>query len=993
MPILPVSMSQVSMPFGWVRARAVLLLAAPLVVLLLTALPQAARAQDALRGVALVVGQSQYRHLTALPNPGNDADALDELLSDLGFEVTGVSNADQKRLARALERFVEDAEDADVALIYYSGHGIEAGGENFLVPVDADIAALDEAGTRLVPISGLMARLQRTVPVTIVLLDACRDNPFPAGATVRLEAGAAPVAVSAAGLSAPRGASPMAAPMAASSAAAAPATDLGALIGFAAAPGRVALDGEPGGNSPYAGALIKHLSAGGYAFADVMTMVSEEVWLKTRAAQTPWTNTSLRRQLFFGAAPEDDADADEAAIRGERRGLLLKIAALGQAERQQVAARADEGGVPMDALFAMLAAVGAEAPGDPAELDALLKQQAERLRAILDDRAVLTSTDAELVRLAALTDQAIGEGALQSAISLNERAKARVGELSARIDDVEAEIGRRRAEFAAVYARSAKTYELAGDHGAAADDYRRAFEEVRRWDGALAWQYRTGEAAALGSLGHYGGDNGALDRAVETWRDAMAYAPRGERPAEWARTQAGLGAALWSRGDRLGDDADTEAAIVALEAAIAGIDRAADPEAWAEAHSSLGAVMLTSGMKQTGGDRLARGEAVLRAAAEVRTRAAAPAEWARIQNRLGLAVYMQGARDPDGARIAEALPYFDASLEERPRERVPMDWAQSQSNRALALSALGQRSGNLAQMTAAVDAYRDVLTIYTRERTPMLWAESQANLGNLLWILSARESGTDLPIQSAEAFRQALEVITREQSPPRWAALKDNLGLSLKMIGERRADELMVEEALGHYREALEERPRERVPLEWAGTTGNLANGLYTLGYHRRDAAMLEEAVRLWEATLEINTRASFALDWARTTNNLGIALHAIGTLATDAAALDRAVEYFRMSLLENTRERVPVDWALTQVNLARVLLDLGRHRSDRAVLAQALEATLGAREAYLAAGIDAYASSFDALELEIRMADLQALLNEKMKELEAQDGSAQPKN
>jgi uncharacterized caspase-like protein len=943
-----------------------------------------APAQDALRGVALVIGQSEYEHLAPLPNPENDADAIDDLLSDLGFDVTGVSNADQKKLARALERFVEDAADADVALVYYSGHGIEAGGENFLVPVDADITALDDAGEKLVPIGAVLAKLQAAVPVTIVLLDACRDNPFPPGATAKLSADAAPQPVSAGGLTPPasRGASALARP-------ADPAApeSYGALIGFAAAPGRVALDGDPSGNSPYASALIKHLSAGGYAFGDVMTLVSEEVWLRTRAAQTPWTNTSLRRQLFFGERIEDTADGDEAAIRGERRNLLLRISTLGPAERQQVAARAEEGGVPMDALFAMLAAVGAQAPQDPAQLDELLKQQADRLKAILSDRAVLTTSDAELVRLAALSDEAIGEGALQSAIALNERAKERVRDLSSRVDDAEAELAKRRVEFAAVYAKSAQTYALAGDHAAAAADYARAFEQVERWDVPLAWRYRTGEADALGSLGHYGGDNAALARSVEAWRAALPLAPRDQRPVDWARTQAGLGGALWTRGDRLGDAADTAASIAALEEALAALDRTANPAEWAQAQSLLGAVLLTSGMQRTDNARLEQAEAALRAAAEVSTREAAPAEWARIQNRLGLAVYSQGLRDPDTARIRASLAIFDAALAERTREAAPMDWAQTMNNRALALSTLGQRDGDAASLNAAADAYRGAMEVQTRERTPILWAEGQANLGNTLWLLAQRGDGTELPAQAVAAFRASLEVIPREVSPLRWAALKDNLALAMKMLGERTTDEAMVEEAIAGFREALQERRRERVPFEWANTSTNLAGALYGLGYHRKDNAMIGEAVALWEAALEVSTRATLPLEWARISNNLGLALHALGTIAGDAAALDRAAEYFRQSSLENTRERVPVDWGLTQYNLSRVLLDLGRHRADRAVLEQALAANQGAREVYLAAGMANYAHVFDNLELEIRMADLQAVVDAKKKELEADAG------
>src|SRR5207244_9340994 len=128
-----------------------------------------------------------------------------------------------------------------------------------------------------------------------------------------------PIEVAPTGLEALRGPVPVAK-------AGIPADSLGMVIGFAASPGEPALDGDPNGNSPYAAALLKHFAAGGYSFGDVMTMVSEEVYLKTKAKQLPWVNSSLRRVLTFGAA-EDAGDADESAIRTARRTLLLSIAA------------------------------------------------------------------------------------------------------------------------------------------------------------------------------------------------------------------------------------------------------------------------------------------------------------------------------------------------------------------------------------------------------------------------------------------------------------------------------------------------------------------------------------------------------------------------------------------------------------------------------------------------------------------------------------------
>ncbi len=204
-----------------------------------------------LKGVALVIGQSKYAHLTPLANPGNDAQAVAKLFSDLGFNVTTTFDRDAKKLRRDLENFAEDAEGSDVAVVYYSGHGIEAGGENWLVPVDADVAALDDAAAALVPLSTLMDELKANVPLTMLFLDACRTNPFPPGAVLRRDGAAIPVRAS--GLALTKGVS--------STDAGANSEGLGSIIAFAAEPGMAALDGPPDGTSPYASAILRHLSA------------------------------------------------------------------------------------------------------------------------------------------------------------------------------------------------------------------------------------------------------------------------------------------------------------------------------------------------------------------------------------------------------------------------------------------------------------------------------------------------------------------------------------------------------------------------------------------------------------------------------------------------------------------------------------------------------------------------------------------------------------
>lgn len=111
------------------------------ILAIVTLLSTGALAQEkALKGVALVIGQSNYASLAPLPNPANDALSIAALLGDLGFDVDTLMDADAAGLSVAVAKFEEDAAGADVALVYYSGHGVEAGGENFLVPVDASLS-------------------------------------------------------------------------------------------------------------------------------------------------------------------------------------------------------------------------------------------------------------------------------------------------------------------------------------------------------------------------------------------------------------------------------------------------------------------------------------------------------------------------------------------------------------------------------------------------------------------------------------------------------------------------------------------------------------------------------------------------------------------------------------------------------------------------------------------------------------------------------------
>ena len=209
------------------------------------------------------------------------------------------------------------------------------------------------------PLSAVMDELKATVPVTIMLLDACRTSPFPPGSVIRVTPSGSAEPIGDGGLTPVRGAKALEAAPDASD-------NLGTVVGFAAEPGRPALDGPAGENSPYAAALLRHLAAmKGVEFGAVMRMVTEEVYLDTKAKQRPWVNESLRRLLYFGVAPEEPG-GDEGLITGERRKLLLTISDLPDINRVQIETAAARDDVPLDALFGVLRAMGTEKiPEDP----------------------------------------------------------------------------------------------------------------------------------------------------------------------------------------------------------------------------------------------------------------------------------------------------------------------------------------------------------------------------------------------------------------------------------------------------------------------------------------------------------------------------------------------------------------------------------------------------------------------------------------------------
>jgi hypothetical protein len=256
--------------------------------------------------LALVIGQSAYRSVPALPNPANDARAVTQLLTDSGFEVSTASDLSQGQMREAVSDFAGKvaAKGADtVALVYYAGHGLQIDGENFLVPVDIDPKREADIPIQAVRLNDILNTLT-SVPskMRILMLDACRNNPFP-----ELKTAGSGLAIVDAKVGAP-----------------------GTFMSFSTSPGAVAEDGS-GSNSPYTSAL---LAAGkeNIPIEETFKRVRLAVNKVTDGRQTPWDSSSLTEDFRFSgtsiAAPKPAAAPKKSVAEWTRdlRGKTVEAA-------------------------------------------------------------------------------------------------------------------------------------------------------------------------------------------------------------------------------------------------------------------------------------------------------------------------------------------------------------------------------------------------------------------------------------------------------------------------------------------------------------------------------------------------------------------------------------------------------------------------------------------------------------------------------------------
>ena len=222
---------------------------------------------QAARRVALVIGNSNYASAGRLANPSKDATALALALKKAGFDdVKLLLNLDYGAMRRALGAFAAKSAGADIALIYYAGHGIEVGGTNYMIPVDARLANADDVEFEAVPLNTVLHAANRAGKLKLVILDACRNNPFPVKSSKRaVGRGLARVDP--------------------------PGSDT--LVAYAAKGGTVAADSNGAGHSPYAAALIKHIATPGLDVRLLFGRIRDDVAASTGGRQEPFTYGSL----------------------------------------------------------------------------------------------------------------------------------------------------------------------------------------------------------------------------------------------------------------------------------------------------------------------------------------------------------------------------------------------------------------------------------------------------------------------------------------------------------------------------------------------------------------------------------------------------------------------------------------------------------------------------------------------------------------------------
>jgi hypothetical protein len=282
----------------------------------------AAIAAEASPRIALVIGMAKYENIPGLANTVSDATAIADKLKTLGFDVHTSIDQPLASLVDTVNKFSFQAETADIAMVYYAGHGVELNGENFLIPVDLKITKPEQIGSQAITLKMLLKSVENARKLRIVILDSCRNNPF-ANWPVQEVAKATSANYQTGEVTKLR-----------SGGLATPSVDRGMMVVYSAKDGEVALDGD-GAHSPFAQALLNELPARNVEIGMMFRKVRDDVMAETENKQEPHFYGSLSSTPYFLAGSDlnvaslSDRQAAWSALKPDQELQLASLADAG----------------------------------------------------------------------------------------------------------------------------------------------------------------------------------------------------------------------------------------------------------------------------------------------------------------------------------------------------------------------------------------------------------------------------------------------------------------------------------------------------------------------------------------------------------------------------------------------------------------------------------------------------------------------------------------
>ena len=251
------------------------------------------------RRVALVIGNGAYTKAKALPNPANDAADMATALREVGFEVLSGTDLNKRQMVNLIRDFGARQSLGGVGLFYYAGHSLQVGGENYIVPVDAEIPQEDEVAYAAVPLGLVLAKMTTAKnDLNIVILDACRNNPFARGWSGDRD------------ITSNQGLARISPPT-------------GTLVLYATEPGKVAVD-RNGRNSLFTGSLLKQIKRPNLEYDPMVRAVSSDVWEQSNKQQLPWKEGNSLRDFYFNLTAVASAAANPLKTEGVKDETIVR---------------------------------------------------------------------------------------------------------------------------------------------------------------------------------------------------------------------------------------------------------------------------------------------------------------------------------------------------------------------------------------------------------------------------------------------------------------------------------------------------------------------------------------------------------------------------------------------------------------------------------------------------------------------------------------------